>query len=275
VGWALAAAVALPPADSGYAVGWSFEITGDRLLGSVRDLGALIGSDRWPAVFAGIAVLAIVLSRFRNNPTAAVFLVVSSGGLLAFGYVKHAGGIWGQGVIFLSFLATVWIDRARIDASGTRTGKSSFLVPPGLFMTVLVMQAFLGSGMAVRDIVRPYSNGNAVARFIRKQGWETDPIVGIPDYSATTVVGYLGVDRIYDANGRRWGSFVVWDSKRLGPIDIEAVMHDADQFGPAVTIIAAEDEALDPTLLERHGFRLAARFEGAVVADENYVIYHR
>jgi len=275
MGWAVAAAVALPPADSAGGLDRSFDSSGIRILDAIRALGVLFGSARWPAAVAGAVVLAFVLLRFRRSPAAAVFLLVSTMGILAFICVRGYVGIWAHGVIFLSFLAAVWMDRARIDAGGASPGKSGFLVPPGLLMAVLVMQAFLGLGAAMRDIARPYSNGSAAAQFIRKQGWETDPILGMPDYSASTVVGYLGVDRIYYANGRRWGSFVVWDSKRLGPIDLEAVMHDADQLGPSVTIIAAEGEPLNPTVLERHGFRLAARFEGAVVAEENYLIYHR
>ncbi len=275
VGWGLAATVALPPADSGYAMGWSFEITGDRIISSVWPLGAIVGFVHWPAVLAGVAVLVIVLARFRRHPAAAAFLALSSGGLLAFGFVKHLAGLWGQGVIFLSFLAAVWIDRARIERRTATAGRSGFLVPPVLLLAVLVVQALHGLGVAARDIATPYSNGSAVARFIRARGWEADPIVGIPDYSATTVVGYLGVDRIYYANGRRWGSFVVWDSKRLQPVDIEAVMQDVDRLGWPVTFIAAESENVDPSVLRRHGFQAVAQFHGAVVPDENYVIYHR
>ncbi len=67
VGWVAAAMVAWPLADSGYAAGWSFSISGDRILSSLRVLGALIGSGRWPAVAAGLVVLAIVCSRFRQK----------------------------------------------------------------------------------------------------------------------------------------------------------------------------------------------------------------
>ena len=275
IGWGLAAAVALPPADSGYAAGWSFQVSGVHIVGTLWALGAIAGSTRWPAVIAGLAVLLFVLSRFRISPAAAAFLAFSTGGLLAFGYVKVLDGPWGHGVIFLALLASVWIDRARIGAGGARTGRSGLLVPPALLMAVLVVQAFLGLGEAAREFVRPYSNGSAVARYIRARGWEKEPIAAIPDYSASTIAGYLGADRIYYANGRRWGSFVVWDRKRLQPVDIEAVMQDLDQLGPAVTFIAAEGQDLNPAALARHRFRVAARFRGAVVADENYVIYRR
>ena len=275
VGWVAAAMVAWPLADSGYAAGWSFSISGDRILSSLRVLGALIGSGRWPAVVAGLVVLAIVCSRFRKSPAAAVFLLVTSGGLLAFAYVKLSAGIWAQGVIFLAFLAAVWIDRTKIVPSEVKRSTSSFLIPPGVLVAVLVIQAFLGLGSAVRDIARPYSNASAVARFIRDQGWETDPIVGVPDNFVSTVVGYLESDHFYYANGRRWGSFVVWDSQRLSPIDFETVMHDIDQFGPAVTLVASESEHVDAAVLGRHGFRVVAHFQGAIIPSENYVIYHR
>ena len=273
-GWALAAAVALPPADSGFAMGWSFGLSGERILAAARALGELVGVGRWPGPIAAVLVLAIILPRFRNNPAAAAFLLVSSGGILTFTYAKLAL-TWSQGIIFLCFLATVWIDRAGIDPRGAKAGKSAFLVPPGLFVAVLAIQALVGLGVALQDIARPYSNGSAVARFIRERGWAADPIVGIPDIRTCTVVGYLQVDRIYYANGRRWGSFAVWDRKRLEPVDIKAVMRDVDQFGPAVTIIAAEDARVDAAELGRHGFQEVARFEGAIVSSEDYVIYHR
>jgi len=254
------------------------ETRGNAYINVVRDAlidVALIGSGRWPAVIAGLVVLAIVCSRFRKSPAAAVLLLVTSGGLLAFAYVKLSAGIWAQGVIFLAFLAAVWIDRTKIDPSGVKRGTSSFLIPPGVLVAVLVIQTFLGLGSAVRDIARPYSNASTVARFIRDQGWDTDPIVGVPDNFVSPVVGYLESDHFYYANGRRWGSFVVWDSQRLGPIDFDTVMHDIDRFGPAVTLVASESEHVDAAVLGRHGFRVVAHFPGAIIPSENYVIYHR
>jgi len=273
-GWALAAAVALPPADSGFAMGWSFGLSGERILGVVRALGELVGAGRWAGAIAAMLVLAIILRRFRNNPAAAVFLLASIGGILAFTYAK-LGVTWAQGVVFLCFLAAVWIDRAGIDPSGAKAGKSALLVPPGLFMAVLAVQALVGLAVASQDFARPYSNGSAAARFIRERGWAAGPIVGIPDIHTCTVVGYLQVDRIYYANGRRWGSFAVWDRRRLEPIDMEAVMRDVDRFGPSATFIVAEGQPVDPSMLARHGFHEVARFQGATVQDENYLIYHR
>jgi hypothetical protein len=125
------------------------------------------------------------------------------------------------------------------------------------------------------DLHRPLSHGRDVARFIASSGWAGDPIVGLPDHSISTVVGYLGADRAYYANGRRWGSFTVWDRVRLEPVSMDVVLGDVAQFSQAATLIVAAGSEIDPAVLSKHQFSEVARFDGAAMPDENYTVYRR
>jgi len=270
-GWTLAVATALPPSDSGNAVGWLFGWSLSRfewILGALRVLFTPQNSI-WANLATG-TILAIAFVRSRTNPPAATFLVVSVLGLLTFFYTKYAGGIWHHGLIFIVVFATVWIDRTEQESRPHLSPKH--LVPAMFFGVILAFQVYGGVSAVLNDVYHPLSRARDVARFIVAKGWAAEPIVGFPDYAIAPIVGYLGIRQAYYPQGSRWGSFTIWDQRRLGPLNFDQALVEVKRFGSAGTWIA-EAAADDPDLMRKYGFAEVANFSGA--ESENYIVYRR
>ncbi len=266
-GWVFAAITIRPPPDPGFAAAWYVSYQINRVLMCQDAIGVLVSPvpSLW-AAFAGIALLLLVFARRKMAPAAAVFLLLSSAGILALFYVKLPASPWRSGILFLALFAAQWLGRAE-------TGKA--LIPPFIFAAVLAVQAFFGVQAVAADWAHPLSSGRAVARYIAAQGWAAQPILGLPDKLMSPIIGYLGADQFYFANGLRWGSFGTWDQKRLQTIDINAFLQNAARFGPRETLIVGAQTATDPVLLRQYGFAQVATFMGARAPEENYVIYRR
>jgi hypothetical protein len=274
-GWCLAVATVWPPKDLGFAPDWIWIPSLSRLELAVAGLNVFVNSGIWSwKMFCALAILCIALARSQKCPAAGSFLAVSVLGILAFYYTRYPGLIWHSGLIFMALFASIWIDRSSAqDTAGA--GSRQPLVPAPILVALLFIQAVEGIAAIRSDLHRPVSNGRAAAQFIVAQGWIHDPIVASEDISTVPIIGYLGVDKAYYANGRRWGSFTVWDQKRLEPTDMNVVMEDTATFGPATTLIVSAATAVDPDLLRRYGFSEVLQLKGAVFWNENYVLYRR
>jgi hypothetical protein len=274
-GWAVAVATSMPPADTGIAVGWFFDLTTDRLKMALGTLSVLLSPKR--SVLIDIAVLAVLLmagSRSRNNPAAAIFFAVSALGLMAFFYTKYPDHEWHRGIIWIAFFATVWIDRSSAHSLDTSAQRKP-LVPAMVFGAALVCQAYAGLNAVWIDLHRPLSGGRDLARFIAAQGWAGDPVIGMVDYTMAPIVGYLGIERAYYPNGQRWGSFTIWDQRRLAPVRLEGVFDAQNIASRSATWIASAGTDIDPALLAKYGFIEVAVFSGARELEENYTIFRR
>jgi len=274
-GWCVAVATVLPAQDAGFAPDWIWRPSMSRLKFALAGFNMFLRIGHWTLEILGsMAILLIALARSRTCPAAGSFLGITLCGLFAFFYTKYPGNIWHSGLVFMALFAALWIDRSSMRAAGG-AGSRKPLVPRWLFGALLVIQAVQGVVAIERDLRQPLSSGRAAAQFIVAQGWVHDPIIAVEDLGAVPIIGYLGVDKAYFANGRRWGSFTVWDQKRLEPIDMNLVMEDSTRFGPAATLIVAADTTVDPALLSRYGFNLVLQLDGAVLPQENYGIYRR
>ena len=268
-GWLFAIRTFVPEADSGFAAIWYFSYSADRMSKAFLGFSGLLGNSgiEW---LGPVAVLVIAATGWslRRQSAPLILLLVSFAGITAFFYVKYAGFVWSHGVLFLAFLAAVWA--ARSDSSA-RMGRTDRALLSACVTVVLGFQLYFGIAAYRRELAQPYSNGKAVAAFIAAKGWAGGPIIGMPDSTMAPVIGYLGADRFYFVEGHRWGSFVLWDSRRRKPANLEAALRRfADPDRPALFISGA---APDSGILARHGFVEVARFDGAVW--ENYVVYRR
>jgi len=269
-GWTLAVATALPPSDSGVA-GWFFGRSPYRLDRVLIVLSTLFTPHglNWMSL-PTVAILLVALIRYRENLPATAFLSTSVLGLLIFFYTRIPPAPWRSGLIVVAFTAAVWIDRV----PATRASRKA-LVPPVVFGIVLAFQAYAGVKAVWTDLRQPLSRGRDVARFIVEKGWARDPVVGALDYTTAPIVGYLGIDRAYYLNARRWGSFGIWDKRRLEPVDMEQALASATQFAPNATLVISPGIDVDPAILRKFDFVEVAEFSGAVEPFENYTIYRR
>ena len=275
VGWALAVATSMPPSDTGIAVGWFLDFSMERLEVTLGALSVVLSPARSVLIdMAVAAILFIAGRRARNDPPAAIFFAISAIGLLTFFYTKYPDHEWHRGLIWIALVAAVWIDRRSLpDKKSLSTRKS--VLPPMLFAGILVCQAYAGVKAVWIDLRQPLSRGRDVAHFIAANGWAKDPIIGLPDHTTVSIVGYLCVERAYYANGRRWGSFTIWDQLRRQPVDLDHVLDASEKFGSSVTWVSSVTTPIDRSLLGKHGFLEVGEFLGARDSDENFVVFRR
>jgi len=277
-GWCLAVVTVYPPHDAGFATDWIWQPSLSRLRFALGGFSLFMGTGHWNLNMLGsTAILLIALAGSRRSPAAGTFLGVSIFGLLAFFYTKYPANVWHSGLVFMALFAAIWIDRSSLSGVASVAGLDPRkpLVARWMFDALLVIQAAQGIAAIERDLHQPLSSGRAVAEYLATQRWVDDPIIAVEDIGAVPIIGYLGVQKAYYANGRRWGSFTVWDQKRLEPTDMKSVLEDSVAFGPAATLLVAADTTVDPTLASQYGFREVKQFDAAVLPEENYRIYRR
>lgn len=272
-GWTAAVLTAFPPADSGVATGWYTGLSLGRLLTALGTLSALFSPQpSVPAAIAALLVIAVPLWLTWRSAAAKAFLLLSIGGIVAFYYIKFPdNGVWHRGPLFISWFAAVWLEREDAQAQGRLPARASRVA----LALALASQAWFGITAVRKDLHQDMSKGRDVAAFIRAKHWEGDTLAGMPDYAMATVVGYLGVPKAYFPQGDRWGSFTIWDKARTRPVDLDATLGRLAERSGGVILLIGKGTDVDPALLARHGFAEVARFNGAGVRDENYVLYRR
>jgi hypothetical protein len=117
------------------------------------------------------------------------------------------------------------------------------------------------------DLAYPFSNGRDVAEYITSHHLDHLEIVGLPDTASSTVAGYL--DRpIYYLAGARQGTFIIWNTTRVPPQPLDAVVSDPAPGVPRVLVLINRPLA-DPTL----HLQLLAHFDNGIVGDEHFWLY--
>jgi hypothetical protein len=175
------------------------------------------------------------------RPTALMFYLLGTSGLLIFsimffrGYVRHGGHL------FLVLIASLWL------AEDSRTAEENFetISPPGLpqwkrflrealsrlrlvekaltqrvrgwknaFVTIiLAANVIAGVALMYKEWRYPFSQAKQAADFIRQHTPQDALIAGSPDFFATTIAAYL--DRpSYSINRHAMQTFTIWDTKR-------------------------------------------------------------
>jgi hypothetical protein len=267
-GWALAAATFIPPPDSNFAPDWHFELTAERLDVALAILPSLFGARGAVPQWIPVLVMLATLWSIRRTPAAATWLLVSVVGIVAFGYVKYAPQIWHHGVVFLTWLAAIWVARQEPAESSRRLDR---VILSACVTLVLAVQVYHGIKTYRTELARPYSNARAAAAFITAQGWTRDVIAVLPEYTASAVIAYLGAKRAYFVNRGEFGSFTIWDQRET---PVEAALVELDRRKRPVVLVMSIGRG-DAELLARHGYSEVARFTGATWADEDFVLYRR
>ena len=258
-----------------------------------------------------LLMLCSVLFLYKR-PTALLIYLTSTFGLLAFFYVKYYGSIRHHGFLFLTFVMVVWIYRecARLQTAPTEedgpgtvgalfkraltsarlqtapTGKEG-TAPTGkegtrwerafsILFTLILVCHFIGGIIAIRmDNRYIFSCGKQTAAAIKAQGMQEMPMVGDTDFAVSTVVGYLERAAIYYPRGRRFGSFIRWDSARTAEVPTADVLEAAKtlsmETSQAVLIIL--NRAVSARLQERYRLIDVARFTGSTISDEAFYLY--
>ncbi len=297
----------LPPSDSGYATPWKWEWKAE----SADHAGAMVARAYLPVpvertgfwnsnffldtpekeegdwhisrshCFAwGISILAVGSLFFFKRPWLVVPYWMGSIALLAFYHVKISGGIRHLGFLYLWFITLLWMsfyyhpwtfpqrwaewlpafwDRHRMKA----------LVP------LLALHVY-GTTIAVKeDWSETFSQARAAAQWFRLNYPDRTPFVFVGDSSfvASSVVGYLELEQIYYPDRAEFGSYIIWDQKRLGKGN--------KPFRQQVAELV-KNTGKDAILILNHELGgsqrsekaiLLYQFNGETIGDERYWIY--
>ncbi|MCP9626174.1 hypothetical protein NML43_03615 [Rhodopseudomonas palustris] len=267
IGAVVAVAVAWPPPDSGFAMGWAFDLDRAHVDRTMSALVALVGGGAiWQglaptAPFVGLMLCALFLARGPRAPAAAAFFGTAVLGLLAFMHVKWGLAPWHSALLVVVLVAAVWLGRGEQGPSGPA------LLPRPVFAAVLAVQAWVGVSAAVNDRSIPFSAARETAHILIDAGLRDAPVFALHDEAASGVIAYLGVPTAFYGPGWREGSYVIWDKARLVPVDVAALVDRAAAVPRAVVLdckATITEAPPDPRLVEWR------RVEGAA---ESCVIY--
>lgn len=234
-------------------------------------LGAIVGAPGIKAfALLGLAAHLCLLYQVRDRFSLLILYGCGLTGLLVFFSGIFSGGPHHHGMLFVIFFVGYWLERlTRSAALGPVRDRQSQILDIVVTL-VLVSQSLFGIRMAYLDLTMPYSNGKYAAQYIQSHGWQSKSIVGCMDFSAQTVVGYLGIKKIYYPQGERWGSYVVWDQKRRENIGLDNCLQSAQSLGKDVLVVSSYSEE-GP--IRNFPFDKVAEFKGAIREDENFVLY--
>jgi hypothetical protein len=179
----------------------------------------------------------------------------------------HSGEARHHGVVFLAFIATVWM--AHIRRQPDKWSSRAL----GLILTI---NAFAGL-LTLASELRPFSEGKYTAEWITQNNLSDAFLIGSRDAQVSSVVGYL--DRpVYYLECRCLGTFIVWNSKRQSPLSPQ-------QFGQRLRQAITEAGQRDAILIRNQSVvsgdleyapgvsaRLIRSFTNALT-DENFWVY--
>jgi energy-converting hydrogenase Eha subunit E len=234
-------------------------------------LGAIAGA---PGIklFALTGLLSYLFFLYQLRDRLSILLMYGLGtaGLLVFFSGVHSGGPHQHGLLFIALFVVYWLERLTRSKPPDRLQSRQNRTADVIFTLLLLSQSVFGMKALYQDLTTPYSNGKYAAQYIRSQGWQDISIVGCMDFAAQTVVGYLGVKKIYYPQGERWGSYVVWDEKRYENVGLDQCLRSARSLGRDVLVVSSYP---DDSSLREPQFHKVAEFRGALRDDENFILY--
>lgn len=288
----------IPPSDTGVAVGWRFEPGLDALAGALRNLtSAYVPLPKWDANFwnhpilferpygpgtwivsALVAAYAGFLTfHFFRRAFAAWVFATGSLGLLVFFHVKYAGAARHHGLLFVLLLMAAWLFLASPPpVTSARPGERRWnRVFRGSLTFLFGLHAVAGCFAAVADVARPFSRAGAVADYLRRDGYADSLLVGHVDYTTVGILGHSPQRQIYYPQSGRWGSYTIWDQRRLAELTAAEIVAAARALPrpPDKRVILILNHRLAEGLASSLGLAKRAEFTGAIVEDENFFLY--
>lgn len=267
-GFALSAAYLLPPPDR-----WSGqETTADarHLVGALAafwngcvplpEVGnynfwntniVTLGSWKWTTLLRavlGVALWAVAAWQVRRRPAALAFLLLGTGTLFLFTWLRWPGYLRHHGHFFVVLLGAFWLAApgAGLHARGGSTSGGGAAAAPvrvgaGLLLLLALAQAVAGGWALAMDIRYPFSDSRATADYIRGGRLNALPIVGTRDCIVSPLATYLDRSIYYPEFGgwgRSWTAR--YRSRYFDPaFALEAARAMADErHGPVLFILS-------------------------------------
>ncbi len=240
-------------------------------------------SARIPVAVMLIAFGALLLA---PRPWMLIPFALATAAQLALTHLFFFGSVRHHGFLFLILVATLWMSFAHTPAGRHEAGGGGELLRKTIsFVDRHRMKAFAvllaihvwAAVIAIRiDWQRPFSQGRAAAEWIDRNIPDKDAVVfvGLRSPVASTVVGYLELDRMYYPDRSEFGSYIIYDTRRLH--------HHEEELGNEIFELMARLHkpavlVFSRPLEKSAGFGSRAlllhRFERAIQPDEHFWIY--
>lgn len=214
---------------------------------------------------------------FLRRPSVLFMYLAGTGALLAFRHAVFIGAMRHHGHLFLLLVACFWIALLpgrewRLPAWLDRWAGPRTLHAAALMVGVLLVQLATAGILYGADLRRPFSAAPQVAEFLRTHELEGMPIAVSPAPAGGSIAGVLDRPLHYLAM-RSEGTFITWGRyprRRDRNPSMNLIRPFLQSTGSDALVILGEpfedwDDDLAVTEL--------ARFGGALVASEEYVVY--
>ncbi len=285
-----------PPSDTGFAVGWNFNFTIQRMNNIIRIItNAFLPFTKPVTGFWGssqlnsLSLFKIIrlplcyliifwcLLRFLKRPTSLIIYMTATVGLLAFFYIKYGGSIRHHGFLFATFIMTSWIyhDCPEINLPTNLLSDLAQRCFSFVFTCILIFH-YLGGITAISMEKRHiFSNGKRTAEYIKSQGMQDLIMVGDTDFAISTVVGYLEKKEVYYPKGSRFGSFVRWDNLRTHGVTNPGVVDAAKLLSTHTSqdVLIIMNRTLGVKLIEEYQLTYLEKFMGGTIGSEGFHLY--
>jgi len=289
----------IPPADSGYAIGWHFGFDPVKVTEVLKNMTAAYlplpkpGPGFWGSellttfslyrnfswIAAPLILVTVSLSLLRR-PLALAYYLTGSLGLLAFFYVKHVGYLRHHGFLFLCCGTALWLAGtmlpitlpAILDVAARRSERVVAVV----FPIILVVHLAGGMIAATGEYKYTFSAARATADMIRERGLDKLPLIADLDVTGMPVVGYLDKRSAYYPCGDRFGSYIIWDTARMMHSIVwgEPLQLATKSGSPAVVLV--DDfvmKKFPPPAELQTKLQLVGCRKAEIMTDESYCVY--
>jgi hypothetical protein len=207
--------------------------------------------------------IAIFISSFlfwKERSVKFLYIIGTLGLFVFFSMVKK--GIYTRhlGYIFIFLIACWWI---------------SSQVPRWaniLLSVILSIHFILGMQAYYISLSRLYSDGKQAAEYIKSQGLETLPMVGVAG-APSTVAGYLDRPMFY-SKGSRWGTFTVYDRAQELPLrKLRNVVYQLSQIYKKDVLLVVGRRPLPESLLHLLPLSTIRAFCKGMLPSERIYLY--
>ena len=181
-----------------------------------------------PALLGSLVSLAILFflgSWFIQQPLILFLYISGTLGIFLFTYlIYYSDNLRHTGHFFLLFLVCLWLQEGKDYTPLSTKPLDAIITQYKEWVVTLIFLIHLITGIITytNDLIRPFSMSKATASYIKSANLDILPIMGVPDERVSAIPGYLN-KKIYYPQSDRWGSFVIWDSKRRNVTATEIV----------------------------------------------------
>jgi hypothetical protein len=225
----------------------------------------------------GVIVLLYSVASTARRPAAIMTYVSAAGVLTAFFCTRFWGVVRHHGMIYLAFVAAVWLAQSPCCGGKAPRWWTASRRARSLVLTALLVTQVVGAAIAIWWEHRiAFSQGRAVADYLRQQDLDDEVIVAYHSFAGATVAGYLRGKKLYYIEEHGFGTFVTWgsDSKgHLGMRDLLAAMKGLeDRFGRKPLLLL--NALPPPAQLAPYGLQQVQAFGGpTAVSNEVFSLY--